>query len=70
MKYERLYNRRFCALKYNIVLQGSYFTSNSFLVCCGITILITNKVVCIAMFESFKVYWCCCGVVREDNGKV
>ena len=74
MKYKRLSNRRFCALKYNIVLQGFIFTSNGFLVCYSITILFAYKVVCIAMFEGFKgvlvcVVWCVviiarlCGVV-------
>ena len=55
MEYERLSDRRFCALKYNIVLQGSIFSSNGFLVCCGITILFIYKVLSIVLFEPFKV---------------
>ena len=55
MEYERIYNRRFCALKYNIALQGSIFSSNGFLVCCGITILFIYKVLSIVLFEPFKV---------------
>ena len=54
MEYERLSNRLFYALKYNIVLQGSYFTSNGFLVCCSIVILLIIKVLCIVMFKGFK----------------
>ena len=55
MEYERLSNRRFCALKYNITLQGFYFSSNGFLVCCSIVILFIYKVLLDGMFESFKV---------------
>ena len=55
MEYERLSDRRFCALKYNIVLQGFIFSSNGFLVCCGITILFIYKVLSIVLFEPFKV---------------
>ena len=55
MKYKQLYNRRFYALKYDIALQGFIFTSNGFLVCCSIVILIINKVLSIVMFEPFKV---------------
>ena len=58
MEYERLLNRRFCTLKYNIVLQGSIFSSNGFLVCCGITILFIYKVLSIVLFEPFKVIVC------------
>ena len=54
-KYERLLNRRFCALKYNIVLQGSIFSSNGFLVCYSIVILFIYKVLLDGMFEPFKV---------------
>ena len=54
MEYERLSDRRFCALKYNIVLQGSIFSSNGFLVCCGITILFIYKVLLYVMFKGFK----------------
>ena len=57
MEYERLSDRRFCALKYNIVLQGFIFSSNGFLVCC-ITILFIYKVLSFAMFEPFKVIVC------------
>ena len=69
MKYERLYNRQFYALKYNIIPQGFIFTSNGFLYCYSITILIINKVVCIAMFEGFKgvlvcVVWCVVIIAR------
>ena len=53
MEYERLSNRRFCALKYNIVLQGSIFSSNGFCVCC-ITILFIYKVLSFVMFKGFK----------------
>ena len=58
MRYKRLSNRRFCALKYNIVLQGSYFSSGGFCVCCSITILFIYKVLSFAMFEPFKVIVC------------
>ena len=54
MKYKRLSNRRFYALKYNIVLQGFIFSSNGFLVCCSITILFACKVLSLAMFKGFK----------------
>ena len=60
-EYERLSNRRFCALKYNIVLQGSYFSSGGFCVCCGIVILFIYKVLSIVLFEPFTVMlllWC------------
>ena len=71
MEYERLSDRRFCALKYNIVLQGSIFSSNGFLVCCGITILFIYKVLSFAMFEPFKVVGVVvCGVACKDNNKV
>ena len=58
MKYKRLLYRRFCALKYNIALQGSIFSSNGFLVCYGITILFMYKVLSIVLFEPFKVIVC------------
>ena len=58
MRYKRLADRRFCALKYNIVLQGFIFSSNGFLVCCGITILFIYKVLSIVLFELFKVIVC------------
>ena len=63
MRYKRLSNRRFCALKDNIVLQGSIFTSHGFLVCCSITILFVCKVLLDVMFKGFKVVgvvvvWC------------
>ena len=69
MKYKSFSNSLFCALKYNIALQGFIFTSNGFLYCCSITILIINKVVCIAMFEGFKgvlvcVVWCVVIIAR------
>ena len=67
MEYERLLNRRFCALKYNIVLQGSIFSSNGFLVCCGITILFIYKVLSFAMFEPFKVIVCHSVAVWENS---
>ena len=58
-------------MKYNIVLQGSIFSSNGFLVCCGITILFIYKVLSIAMFEPFKVVGVVvCGVACKDNSKV
>ena len=69
MEYERLSDRRFCALKYNIVLQGSIFSSNGFLVCCGITILFIYKVLLYVMFKGFKAV-CGAGVVCKDNDKV
>ena len=70
MEYERLSDRRFCALKYNIVLQGSIFSSNGFCVCC-ITILFIYKVLSFAMFEPFKVVGVVvCGVACKDNNKV
>lgn len=65
MKYKRLSNRRSCALKYNIVLQGFIFSSNGFLVCYGIVILFAYKVLCIAMFKGFKVIGVCGVVVQE-----
>ena len=65
MEYERLSDRRFCALQYNIVLQGSIFSSNGFLVCCGITILFIYKVLSIVLFEPFKVIVCHSVVVQE-----
>ena len=55
MKCKGLSNRRFCALKYNIALQGFYFSSNGFCVCCSIVILFIYKVLLDGMFESFKV---------------
>ena len=71
MEYERLSDRRLDALKYNIVLQGFYFSSNGFLVCCGITILFIYKVLLYVMFKGFKAV----GVVHDvvackDNNKV
>ena len=70
MEYERLSDRRFCALKYNIVLQGFYFSSGKFCVC-GITILFIYKVLLYVMFKGFKAV----GVVHDvvackDNNKV
>ena len=71
MKYKGLSNRRFCALKYNIVLQGSIFSSNGFLVCCGITILFVCVVLLCVLFEPFKVVGVVvCGVACKDNSKV
>ena len=69
MRYKRLLNRRFCPLRYNIVLQGSIFSSHGFLVCYSITILFVCKVLSIVLFEGFKVvgvYGVWCG----DNSKV
>ena len=54
MKCKRLADRRFCALKYNIVLEGFIFSSNGFFICYSITILIINKVLLYVMFEGFK----------------
>ena len=69
MEYEWPSDRRFCALKYNIVLQGSIFSSNGFLVCCGITILFIYKVLSFAMFEPFKVVGVVvCGSVGNSKG--
>ena len=65
MEYERLADRRFCALKYNIVLQGSYFSSGGFCVCCSITILFIYKVLSIVLFEPFMVMLLLCVVVQE-----
>ena len=71
MEYKRLYNRRFCPLKYNIVLQGSIFSSGEFCVCCSITILFIYKVLSIVLFEPFKVIGVVvCGVACKDNSKV
>ena len=53
MEYERLSDRRFCALKYNIVLQGFIFSSNGSLVCYSIVILFVYKVLSVVMFEGF-----------------
>ena len=55
MKCKGLSNRRFCALKYNIVLQGFYFSSGGFCVCCSIVILFIYKVLLDGMFKGFKV---------------
>ena len=68
MRYKRLADRRFCALKYNIVLQGSIFSSNGFLVCCGITILFIYKVLLYVMFKGFKAV-VSCRVVLWENSK-
>ena len=68
MKCKGLSNRRFCALKYNIVLQGFIFSSNGFLVCCCIVILFACKVLLYVMFEGFKAV-SVCGVVCGDNSK-
>lgn len=54
MECKRVSDRRFCPLKDNIVLQGSIFSSNGFLVCYSITILFVYKVLFIVMFEGFK----------------
>ena len=56
-------------MKYNIVLQGSIFSSNGFLVCCGITILFIYKVLLYVMFKGFKAV-CVYGVACKDNSKV
>ena len=69
MEYERLSDRRFCALKYNIVLQGSYFSSNGFLVCCGITILFIYKVLLDERLKPFTVMLLLCVVACKDNSK-
>ena len=69
MEYERLSDRQLDALKYNIVLQGSIFSSNGFLVCCGITILFIYKVLLYVMFKGFKAVGVC-GVACKDNSKV
>ena len=70
MEYERLSNRRICALKYNIGLQGFIFSSGGFCVCC-ISILFIYKVLSFAMFEPFKVIGVVvCGVACKDNNKV
>ena len=61
MEYERVSDRRFCALKYNIVLQGSYFSSGGFCVCCSITILFIYKVLLDERLKPFTVMlllWC------------
>ena len=65
MEYERLSDRRFCALKYNIVLQGSIFSSNGFLVCCGITILFIYKVLLDERLKPFTMMLLLCVVVQE-----
>ena len=54
MKCERLSDRRFNALKYNIVLQGFYFSSGEFCVC-GITILFIYKVLLDERLKPFTV---------------
>ena len=69
MEYERLADRRFCALKYNIVLQGSIFSSNGFCVCYSIVILFIYKVLSIMMFKGFKVVGVVvCGSVGNSKG--
>ena len=40
MEYKRLSDRRFCALKYNIALQGFCVASDSFFYCYSIVILL------------------------------
>ena len=55
MKCKGLSNRRFMVWKYNITLQGFYFSSNGFLVCYSITILYMYKALLYVMFEGFKV---------------
>ena len=68
MEYERLSDRRFDALKYNIVLQGFYFSSGGFCVCC-IIILFIYKVLSIVLFEPFKVVGVVvCGSVGNSKG--
>ena len=57
-------------MKDNIVLQGSIFSSNGFLVCYSITILFVYKVLFIVMFEGFKAMLLCCVVACKDNNKV
>ena len=69
MEYERLLNRRFDALKYNIVLQGSYFSSGGFLVCCSIVILFIYKSLLDERLKPFTVMLLLC-VVCKDNSKV
>ena len=56
-------------MKYNIALQGFIFSSNGFLVCCGITILFIYKVLLYVMFKGFKavgvvVVWYCGKIAR------
>ena len=70
MEYERLSDRRFCALKYNIVLQGSIFSSGGFCVCCSITILFIYKVLLDKRLKPFTVMLLLCVVVCKDNSKV
>ena len=57
-------------MKYNIVLQGSIFTSHGFLVCCSIVILFIYKVLLDVMFKGFKAIVLCCVVACKDNNKV
>ena len=60
-EYERLSDRRFCALKYNIVLQGFIFSSGGFCVCCSIVILFIYKVLLDKRLKPFTVMlllWC------------
>lgn len=65
MKYKRLYNRLFRALKYNIALQGFIFSSNGFFYCYSIVILFVYKVLSVVMFKGFKVVGVCGVVVQE-----
>ena len=67
MKYKSLSNSSFCALKYNIALQGFYFVSNGFLVCYSITILFAYKVLSLAMFKGFKAMLLSCVQVRQNK---
>ena len=55
MEYERLSDRRLDALKYNIVLQGFYFSSGGFCVCCSVVVLFVCVVLLCVLFELFKV---------------
>ena len=70
MRYERLSDRLFRALKYNIVLQGSIFSSDGFYQCYGIIVLFVYKVLLYGMFKGFKAVGVCGVVVCKDNDKV
>ena len=70
IRYERLSDRLFYILKYDIGLWGSIFSSNGFYCCYGIIVLFMYKVLLYGMFKGFKAVGVVCGVVCKDNNKV
>lgn len=71
MKHKRLSNRRFCALKYNIVLQGCSVSYSRFFLCVVVLLYCLLVVVlCCLMIETRKAVSVSCVVVCKDNNKV